>query len=191
MIEHAKTGRNKPKSYNGDYMEIGKLGENIVIKFIEEQPKVLGIIDFRNIRAVHEVDIDIAIRLYRGQICLAEIKTDTWLGESGNVLNEVLRINHYSNSDYAGYLGWTLRSPAEWLIYYAPNRTKPAIYIAKFKDMRAILQDYTRGEHEINIVRTDKNKTTYNILIPEQEYLDQNIFKIYELKTEKESDITW
>lgn len=196
MINHASTGEHKTKSYNGDYMEIGKLGEEIVIEFLKKRPNVLGIIDLRDIRVVHEIDVDIAIRLYQGQICLAEIKTDTYLGQIGykrrkNVINEVWRINHNSLPKYAGYLGWIFRSPAEFLIYYAPNciirnHLKPAIYIATFDNMRKILQNYTKGKHEITVVQTDEGKTTYNILIPEQEYLDQNIFKIYDLETNEE-----
>jgi hypothetical protein len=171
---------NKTKSYNGDYMDIGKQGEQKVIEWLKARPSVLGISDFRDIRVIHEADIDIGIRLYKGNICLAEIKTDTYLGTTGNVLNEILRINHYANHQYAGYLGWTLRSPAEWLFYYAPNRKIPAIYIGRFSDIRLVLQRWTKNtEHSVVITRTDEIKTTYNILIPECEY--DSVFSINEI----------
>ena len=88
--------------------------------------------------------VDCGVKLYTGQICLAEIKTDTNLGVSGNVLCEVLRINHHSDSKYAGYLGWTFRSPAQFLLYYAPNRKPPAIYKGEFYYVRKVIQDYTK-----------------------------------------------
>lgn len=180
MINHAQTGTKKPRSYSGDYMDIGKQGEKVVIEWVKERPNVLGITDYREIREVHEADVDVGVRLYSGQICLAEIKTDTHLGISGNILNEVLRINHYAEHQYAGYLGWTLRSPAEWLLYYAPNRNRPAIYKAKFSDIRLVLQRFTKeNDIQFQITRTDEIKTTYNFLIPESEY--DGIFAIIEL----------
>lgn len=180
MIEQATTGKDKPRSYNGDYMEIGKEGEKIVIEWLKSRPNVLNLTDYREIREIHEADIDVGVKLYTGQICLAEIKTDTHLGISGNILNEVLRINHNSKPRYAGYLGWTLRSPAEFLLYYAPNRIIPAIYKGRFAEMRNVLQKYTQeNKVQFQVTRTNKTKTTYNLLIPEKEYL--NVFTVYEL----------
>lgn len=181
-IEHAQTGTSKKRSYNGDYMEIARNGEKTVIEWVKARPNVLDIEDLRDVRQVHEADIDIGVRLYMGQVCLAEIKTDTYLGESGNVLNEVLRINHTTKHQYAGYLGWTLRSPARWLLFYAPNnKSGPVIYKATFADVRFVLQKYTK-KHKVyfQTTRTDEIKTTYNILIPEEEY--ENVFEIYKLK---------
>lgn len=187
-MNHASTGNEKGRSYDGDYMKVGEQGERIVMEWLESRPNVLSITDFRNIRQIQEADVDVGVRLYTGQICLAEIKTDTYLGKSGNILNEVLRINHYSEHEFAGYLGWTLRSPAQWLLYYAPNREidgikKPAIYKAKFADVRLILQRFTKeNDVRFTTVRTDSGKTTYNILVPESEY--EGILAIHELRKE-------
>lgn len=177
-MNHATTGNDKRRSYGGDYMEIGKTGEQVVMRWLESRPNVLGVTDFRDIRQIQEADVDVGVRLYSGQICLAEIKTDTYLGVSGNVLNEVLRINHYATHKFAGYLGWTLRSPAQWLLYYAPNRKPPAIYKATFADIRLVLQRFTKDNIvSIQNIRTDSGKTTYNILIPEVEY--NGIFTVH------------
>jgi hypothetical protein len=179
-MNHVQTGTGKNRSYGGDYMAVGKEGERVVIQWLESRPNVLGVSDFRDVRQIQEADVDIGVRLYTGQVCLAEIKTDTYLGTSGNILNEVLRINHYSDHDVAGYLGWTWRSPAKWLIYYAPNRTPPAIYKATFADVRLVLQRVSKeNDVRFTTVRTDSGKTTYNILVPESEY--EGVFKIYEL----------
>jgi len=189
MMPHAQTGVHKIRSYNGEYMVIGRAGENIVIDWLKNNPKVVGITDFREIRAIQEADVDVGIALYSGGICLAEIKTDTHLGTPGrcgtcNILNEVLRINHHSPPECAGYLGWTLRSPAQWLLYYAPNRKPEAIYKGRFAAIRRVLQSYTKS-HDVNKegrfdrVRTNGQKTTYNILIPESEYT--GIFEIVQI----------
>ncbi len=179
-MNHATTGNDKRRSYGGDYMEIGKKGEGVVMQWLESRPNVLGVSDFRDIRAIQEADVDVGVRLYTGQVCLAEIKTDTYLGVSKNVLNEVLRINHYSDHEFAGYLGWTLRSPAQWLLYYAPNRKPPAIYKAKFAEVRLVLQRFTKDNIVfVQNIRTDSGKTTYNILVPESEY--QGVFTVHEV----------
>ena len=170
-MNHAPTGINKTKSYSGDYMDIGKQGEETVIDWLKQRPNIIGVTDFREIREIHDADIDVGVRLYTGQVCLAEIKTDTYLGTTGNIIFEVLRINHYSDHKYAGYLGWSFRSPAEFLLFYAPNRKPPAIYKITFKDYRAVIQLYTKENPARFLeVRTDRGKTTYNILIPEEEF---------------------
>ncbi len=177
-MNHATTGAEKARSYNGDYMRIGKLGEVICMEWLEKHPSICEIIDFRNIRTIHECDIDCGVKLYTGNICLVEIKTDTYLGVTGNILCEVLRINHTCESAFAGYLGWMLRSPAKYLLYYAPNRQPPAIYKGEFSLIRRVIQDYTRKQNpRIDIVRTDNLKTTINFLIPETEF--ENVFSIH------------
>jgi len=177
-MNHAPTGANKNRSYSGDYMNIGKQGEAIVIAWLEKNPHILGVSDFRDIRQIQEADVDVGIRLYTGQVCLAEIKTDTHLGVSNNIIAEVLRINHYSDHRYAGYLGWSFRSPAEFLLFYAPNRNPPAIYKTTFKKYRSVIQLYTK-ENPVKFleIRTDSGKTTYNILIPEDKF--DGLFQIH------------
>lgn len=180
-MNHATTGSDKGRSYSGDYMAVGKVGEDVVIKWLKIKPQVLGVTDFRSIREVHEADVDVGVRLYTGQVCLAEIKTDTYLGKSGNIITEVLRINHYSDHKYAGYLGWSFRSPAEHLLFYAPNCTPPSIYKTTFKKYRSVAQLHTKeNDTDFMTIRTDSGKTTYNILIPEAEY--DGIFTIYPLE---------
>lgn len=179
-MNHATTGTDKHRSYSGDYMAIGKQGEDIVINWLKSNPQILGVTDFRDIREIHEADVDVGVRLYTGQVCLAEIKTDTYLGKTGNILVEVLRINHFSDHKYAGYLGWSLRSPAEFLLFYAPNHTPPTIYKTTFKKYRSVLQLYTKhNEPKFLTIRTDEIKTTYNILIPEIEF--QGVFSIHKV----------
>jgi hypothetical protein len=179
-MNHAMTGIEKARSYNGDYMRIGKAGETVCLNWLRQHPGVCDIIDFRAVRAVHECDIDCGVKLYTGNICLVEIKTDTYLGVTGNILCEVLRINHTCEPNFAGYLGWMLRSPAKYLLYYAPNRIPSAIYKAEFALIRRVIQDYTQKNNpRIDIVRTDNIKTTFNLLIPALEF--NSIFEIYDI----------
>jgi hypothetical protein len=168
-------------------MATGKVGEEYVLRWLKTRPQIAGIIDFRKTRIVHECDIDCGVKLYQGQILLLEIKTDTHLGNGRrNILCEVLRINHTCHPANAGYLGWTLRSPAKYLAMYAPNWTDAnsgepheAIYWAKFDDVRKTLQRVLHRSpiRQFTEVRTDRIKTTYNLLIPEKEF--DGVFTIY------------
>ena len=172
------TGSNKQRSYSGDYMAIGKRAETIIMDFLRRRPEVIGINDFRELRAVQEADIDCAIKTADGRVTLAEIKSDYHLGKSGNVLFEVLRINHTAPTDHALTLGWSGRTPATYLLYYAPQVEK--IYRCKTDDLRRAFQNYTKTVRKgmnISIVETDAIKTTINVLVP-WEYC-KDIFQVY------------
>ena len=88
------TGSGKERSYNGDYMERGKNAELIVLKWLADNSTVIGVEDLRTLRVMREADVDCSVKLMDGRIVLAEIKSDWHLGKSGNMLFEVLRINH-------------------------------------------------------------------------------------------------
>lgn len=159
--------KNKQRSYDDDYMTAGKIAEEKIIAWLRERPEVIGIEDFRNIRAVHEADIDLGVKLMDGTVTLAELKSDWHMGKSGNVLFEILRINHRGPNDKVVTLGWSGRSPAIWLLIYAPQLD--AIYRCKFEQLRSACQRYTyeaREKTRIDWVNTDNIKSTINILIP-------------------------
>jgi len=178
-----KTGSNKQRSYDGDYMAFGKMGEEVVLNWLRLRPHVLEVDDFRELRPMQQADVDCGIYNRDGHVLLAEIKTDRHLGITPNMLFETMRINHTSHTDHAGKLGWSLRSPAQWLLYYAP--TVQCIYQLRMSDFRLSFQQFTnkkRGNLKFNIVETDEIKTTVNVLIPFKDYIKQYT-TIYELNT--------
>ena len=148
-------------------MQRGKGSEKAVIDFLKRNPEILGIKDWSEIEEVQEADIDCAIKTIDGHILLAEIKSDSWLGKSDNILFEVLRINHTCDPIYSLSLGWSGRTPANYIIYHAVSVNK--IYVFKTNELRRAMQKYTleAGKNiKISIVETDNIKTTINILIP-------------------------
>ena len=179
------TGADKPRSYSGDYMDLGRRGEEIVISWLRAHSHILKVEDVREFRFTREIDVDCIVYLDDGRVALAEIKTDSHLGRSGNVLFEVLRLNHTAPSDHAGTLGWSLRSPAKWLLFYAPAVAK--IYRVRFEDYRRAWQRYTRERRKLcryDFVSTDSIKSTFNFLIPWDPYC-KSIFAIHDLKAEQ------
>lgn len=174
------TGAAKQRSYNGDYMQRGKEAERIVMRFLEYNSNVIGVDDLRQLRVMRESDVDLSVKLMDGRVILAEIKSDWYLGVSGNVLFESLRINHTASPNAALTLGWSARSPANWLLYYAPQ--KKSLYIGSFGAFRSAMQKYTkdaRKQTRIDYVETDSIKSTINILIPWR--YCQDVFNIYDL----------
>ena len=74
----------KEKSYNGVLMKKGLANEDIILDWL----KTLGkeVIDFREFRLAQRIDVDFGIETIDGKIVLAEIKSDKWISEQGNLL---------------------------------------------------------------------------------------------------------
>ena len=170
----------KERSYNGDYMQVGKRAEEIVLAFLKSRPDVLGVNDFRELRAVQEADIDFAIKTVDGRVTLAEVKSDRHLGISDNVLFEVLRINHTCITDKSCILGWSARTPAQYILYFSPQFNR--LYQFRTEQLRKAFQKYShdmRKKIRIDVVPTDQIKTTINVLIPKKYW--KHIVRIYDL----------
>jgi hypothetical protein len=166
-----QTSQFKARSYEGDYMEAGKEAERIVIAWLKTRPKVIEVIDVRENPEFQHLDVDIMVRLLNGHTRLAEIKHDHYLGKSGNFLFELTRINHTAPTQKAVTLGWTGRSPADWLFYYAPQMKQ--VYWCELEKFRAAFQKYTSETRQamqlerLDLVMTDRIKSTLNVLVPE------------------------
>jgi hypothetical protein len=153
------------KSYNGALMEKGRTGEEIVMRWLSNNPYCREVIDMREFRISQRLDVDCGIETVDGAIVLAEIKTDYNLGRTNNVLFEVFRINHFVSPDKVFYLGWAFRSPAKYLLYYAPH--EKALYRFEFTSIRQIIGKYVSANNpRLQVTPTDEQKTTFNILIP-------------------------
>jgi len=160
------------KTYSGELMAKGKVGENAVLKWLEalkKQNKLRDFIDVREYRIHQRLDTDFVIESTDCKLELAEVKTDSHLATSLNYLFELFRINHFAPPDRVFYLGWALRSPAKYLFYYdAGNKN---IHRLLFSDIRTKIGAFVdKARPTLRPVFTDKQKTTYNILIPKTEF---------------------
>lgn len=166
--------------YDGDYMEAGRAGEEVVMRWLRGLASVDEVTDLRHFTAARYADVDVQIRMRDGRIVLSEIKSDRHLGVSDNILFEVLRINHTAPTNYACGLGWAARSPASSILYYAPAVSK--IYHISTANLRLAFQRYTkecRGQSRISWVDTDATKSTLNVLIPIR--YAQGLYQIFEV----------
>lgn len=170
-------GSSNGRSYDGAMMKKGKFGEEMVLRWLSDFPDVVEVDDYRQLRLIQKADIDCGIHFIEGDIVLAEIKTDYFLKLGGNVTFEFLRINHTAPPDRACVLGWTARTPAKWILFYAPQEKR--VYRFKTENMRSIFQTFTnslrpeRGEWfsslpQLNMrwVSTDNIKSTLIACLP-------------------------
>lgn len=175
----------RARSYDGALMKAGKKAEDIVIDWLTLQPWVIGVDDLRSLKVMREADVDCSVSLVDGRVTLAEIKSDRHIGRSGNFLFEVLRINHTCSADKVVTLGWSAKTPARYLLYYAPfNHTIHKIGMDEF---RLACQAYTKSARRhtnLNYVETDAIKSTVNILIPEHYVTRFDSYKAFKLEEE-------
>lgn len=163
----SRPDRTRQRSYNGEYMDVGRQAEEIVLSFLRARESVQCVDDFRDVESYQQREIDCVIYWKKGGKNHAEIKSDYHLGKSGNVLFEILRINHTAPTPACSTLGWSIRSEATLLFYYAPQES--AIYRCTMDDFRRAYQRYTehmRDRVRTTWVNTDAVKSTLNVLIP-------------------------
>jgi hypothetical protein len=162
-------GENNARSYNGALMKYGKNGEKLALDFLRNRPDVIGVDDTSDLKVLQEADVDCIIKTRDGLITLAEIKCDSHIGISDNVLFEVLRINHTCQAEHSVKLGWSSKTPARIIIYVNSETMK--MYAITSDNLRKALQKYTqecRKKTRIDFVSTDEIKSTVNILIPKR-----------------------
>jgi hypothetical protein len=155
------------KSYSGPMMQAGMRNEEILLNWLKKTAR--SILDFREFRLSQKIDVDFGIETIDGNYVLAEIKSDKWIKEEGNLCFEVHRINHFAK-DHWFYLGWGWRSPAQKLIIRNPETGETFVF--DFSELRTEIGRYVSrlGKNlRIAIVPTDKQKTTFNWLIPMRE----------------------
>lgn len=175
----ALTGADKPRSYDGDYMVDGRFGEEVCFELLRRSPNVVEVEDLRDVPKWQQDDVDCRYVVQSGTEYFAEFKSDSHLGRSDNVLFEALRINHTAAPENAGTLGWSFRSAAQWLYYYAP--TTEQVYRVWMDDLRRVMQQYTseaRKTVRVDWVSTDSIKSTVNILVPRRYW--EPVFKVFD-----------
>jgi hypothetical protein len=166
------------KSYSGGMMKKGIENEEIILEWLRKNYEV---IDIRDEKKARTLDVDCGIITLDKNILLAEIKSDNLISENGNLCFEQFRINHFvSGKEF--YLGWGWRSPAQRLI--ARNPKSNEIFIFDFAELRNQVGNFVgmEGRNLLaptttikerfsrcgawNIYETDKQKTTFNLLVP-------------------------
>ena len=155
------------KSYadGNKMMKRGRPNEIVLMRWLGMDGK--KVIDCRDFREAQEGDYDCRIiDSVDGSLVLAELKSDQYVKDWGNLCFENNRINHFV-TDHWFYLGWGWRSVAEKLIVRNPDRGDT--YVFKFATLRPFIGQYVAKKgRDLNVavIPTDDQKTTINFLIP-------------------------
>ena len=177
----ATHGAMNGRSYEGAMMEKGKAGESIVWRWLQDHPEVIDVDDLRELRQMQKADVDFAIYNEDGTVYLAEVKSDQYLRMGGNVTFEFMRINHTAPHDKACVLGWTARTPARFVMFYASSEQH--VYVFTTLVLRRMMQRFTQNkrpsrgewinalpEMKMRWVSTDAIKSTLCFFIPLSEF---------------------
>ena len=169
------------RSYDGAMMEKGKEGEGVIWRWLQDHPDTIGVDDLRDLRPMQKADVDFAIYNADGTVFLAEVKLDQWLCEGGNVTFEFMRIQHNAPADKSCVLGWTARTPAKFVMFYASKERH--VYIFPALALRKVMQRFThrrrpeRGawinelpKMNMRWISTDAGKSTLCFFIPLSEF---------------------
>lgn len=184
------------RSYTGGMMAKGKTGEAIVLGWLQRRPDVLEMEDLRDLRPMRKADADAIVFTRDGLNAFVEIKLDNNLGRTGNVLFEIMRVNHGAAPERACTLGWSMRSPATWLLYYAPANRQ--LFVFRFSTFRQVFQRWTDRQRRVlekngnapnmaghmRWINTDADKSTLTVLVPLKEF-PSNSYGVYELGEEE------
>lgn len=157
------------KTYNGVLMAKGKQNETSVLNWLNSRIQNREIIDFREFKLAQRIDVDFGIESIDGDIVLLEVKSDKWIKENGNLCFEQNRINHFVAGKHF-YLGWGWRSPAKKLLVRNPETCEAFVFDFEKLRMQIGIHIANAGKNlKIAIVETDKQKTTFNLLVPMKE----------------------
>jgi len=180
-----KPGRQIKRSYSGAYMSAGAETQTTVMEWLRTQPWVSQVKDHTNNMAMQSLEIDCTVILPDKAQATVEIKRDSHLGVSGNVLFELLRTYHNSYSPFG--LGWGGKTCADYFLLHAISVNK--VYMCLRSDLQECAQKYLReNTRDVRFVTipTDADCTTVALLIPWSTCA--SIFTVYDLVVEDAED---
>lgn len=182
------TGAGKPRSYDGDYMTRGRAGEEIVLRWFATRPGVQAVEDLRADPAARRDDVDCRVVLAAGRRLLVEIKTDSYIGRTGNLVFEMTRINHTAPVEHLVTPGWSVRSTADLFAFYGLRSERLYLVTAGqlrggFRRFMAQLSRESAEQGErfmatdtLRLIPTDAGKSTLLFYIPERYFEGMKIY---------------
>jgi hypothetical protein len=169
----------RPRSYSGGYMDAGKVGEAIFLKFLRADPDTACVLDVRSDKHWQDCDVDFRVRRGTGEWWSVEGKYDRHLDKTGNVLFELFRVNHTAPQQRLYVVGWSVRSAAEHLLFYAPStHTIHSIRMLQYR--LACANAVRQGKCRCDLVPTDEKKTTINAYFPQKFVQEMSSYQVYD-----------
>lgn len=170
----------KPRSYDGDYMEDCRKAEAAVQSFLAWNDSISDVQDVREVKEYQSKDIDFLTMFSAGPFgklpLSIEAKADKHLGITGNVLFEVFRTYLTAKPESLLRTGWSWHSEADCFCMW--GTVTRLLYVVPATELRAGLQRGLVAERELksNQIQTDENTITFLMLVPER-YVTFQVFK--------------
>lgn len=156
----------RERSYSGGYMRVGRTGEAAGLLHLNSLPNIETVEDLRDDLDYQARDIDARFKLRGGIPHTIEFKTDNHLDASGRWLFELYRINLTAAPEHSFVPSWSVRSEAEWLMFYAPV-TRRLHFITMEEYRQAFKEAIAAGQCQFGLVQTDRIKRTLNAYFAE------------------------
>lgn len=102
----------------------GAAAEDIAARFLARHKAVASVEDVRAARAWQQRDVDYRVRMTDGKVLNVEVKSDRWIGTTGNLLVEVCNLHFTGERGRAVRAGWTYFSQAYWLLLWCPTNAR-------------------------------------------------------------------
>ncbi|MEG1926389.1 MAG: hypothetical protein RR415_11665 [Ruthenibacterium sp.] len=108
-------------------LDVGKIGENEILRFLGEQKQVEFVEDLRDDPVARDYDVDFAVHVLNGKHLFVEVKTDTY-SKSGNIFYEEI------SSTNTNTLGCFEKTAATYILYVFPDDR--LFYVLKMRPFR-------------------------------------------------------
>jgi len=102
----------------------GAAAEDIARRFLAAHRAVARVEDVRAVKAWQVRDVDYIAHLTTGQRMNVEVKSDRWIGTTGNMLVEVCNVHFAGERGRAVRAGWTFFTQAAWLLLWCPTNER-------------------------------------------------------------------
>lgn len=159
------------RDYDGDWMRVARVGEGAMQRWLEQRPRVVKVDDLRDDVEWRHRDVDFRATFDDGSVRLIEVKTSSNIGK-GEIVFEVTR-----NYDGNCFQGWSLKSAADWVVYYHPPTAEA--YGCSLPGLREVFWgDVARWP--TRTLRSDESKYTINRYLPLAEC--RHLFRVYHVE---------
>lgn len=142
----------------------GATAEDIAARFLTAHKAVARVEDVRAVKAWQQRDVDYRAHLTDGKVLNVEVKSDKWIGTTGNVLVEVCNVHFTGERGRAVRAGWTFFSAAHWLLLWCP--TNERMYSLTMQALHAGLRRSAQDKTQLAASVTEGRWMTVSALIP-------------------------
>ena len=151
--------------------DVGRVGEEVFEAWAVRQAGVEAVRDVRDDPVYQRDEVDYIVTRTVKPDLRVEVKTETKLDVSGNILIELVRINHSGQHQYV-LEGWPWRTVSDVVVYYAPATGR--LHFWDRRDFLACIYEWVRlrGKSLRTLVtETSTDRVVISTVMPMDPYM--------------------